>query len=703
MMATDFAPDGVPVAESFAPTTLATCADEPIHIPGAIQPSGFLLACDPKGDIFRVSANVDSFLGQTPSDVLRGTVESLLGEEVEHYRRRFLGNPWVPDCLDVELPHGSGRFTLHLVPSDEHLLIEGQPCLSTPEEQSRAQRQQARDISALRCAEDATEMLETAASVIARETGFNRTMIYRFDPEMNGEVIMEVVNGVSPRWLGHHFPHTDIPAQAQALYLRNRVRAIADIGAERIPLLGLPASLDKALDLSDSWFRAVSPLHIEYMENMGVRATLAMSLVVGKRLWGMVVCHHYANREVSATLRTFCDVLSQFVSARLEQILEQQTHRESARLSLEVDRIAQAMVDAPSLIDGAEDEAGLLEVFESDAFIMRLMGRKLAIGCTVPSELLDALEIHLEGREGFELMSTRSLGDWFEWPATDEYRLSGALCVPLSRNGEDFLLWLRSECAFEVAWAGDPSEGKTESSAGGGRLSPRRSFDTWVELVRGQSLPWTPAQCHAARLLGQKIRNELTTELRVSREREALMRRLAMHDDLTGLPSRRLLLDRVQQAIERSNRHQQSSAVMFLDLDGFKAVNDTFGHGVGDVVLREVAGRLGRMLRQIDTLARLGGDEFVALLEEIHSGDPNHMRAHILRIAEKLRATVADPVDVDGHEHRVTVSIGIAMFPQAAPDADGLLRAADRAMYEAKRAGKNQISWFVGREGSTTD
>jgi len=157
----------------------------------------------------------------------------------------------------------------------------------------------------------------------------------------------------------------------------------------------------------------------------------------------------------------------------------------------------------------------------------------------------------------------------------------------------------------------------------------------------------------------------------------------AYHDALTGLPNRLLLEDRLSQALVHAQRHGRPLAVMFLDLDHFKLINDTLGHSVGDRLLRGVAERLRRGVRQDDTVARMGGDEFTLLYSELAQSDD------AARMAEKLLEAFAPPFLVDGHELYVTASIGVALYPNDGEDADILLRNADNAMYRAKESGRN--------------
>lgn len=167
-------------------------------------------------------------------------------------------------------------------------------------------------------------------------------------------------------------------------------------------------------------------------------------------------------------------------------------------------------------------------------------------------------------------------------------------------------------------------------------------------------------------------------------ESEERIRRIAYFDALTGLPNRILFKDRVAKAMGEAARSREEFAVMFLDLDRFKPINDSLGHHVGDEVLRIVADRLSRSLRDVDTVSRLGGDEFVVLLP--HTGAYG-----AIEVAEKLRAALTETIEVGGHALRITPSIGISVYPHDGLDLDTLVHHADGAMYLAKRQGRNGI------------
>src|SRR3990167_7992166 len=184
----------------------------------------------------------------------------------------------------------------------------------------------------------------------------------------------------------------------------------------------------------------------------------------------------------------------------------------------------------------------------------------------------------------------------------------------------------------------------------------------------------------------QELLQFVSTQVAAAIERQQMLSRLqfmAQYDQLTRLPNRALLHDRLHTALTRARREQTQLSLLFLDLDKFKQVNDTFGHAIGDLLLQMVANRLKQCIRESDTVARLGGDEFVVLLEDFQSPD------HALLVAEKIRLALNQPFDLNGQAHRVLPSIGVAFYPQHGDDAHQLLSHADNAMYVAKKSGGN--------------
>jgi diguanylate cyclase (GGDEF)-like protein len=180
------------------------------------------------------------------------------------------------------------------------------------------------------------------------------------------------------------------------------------------------------------------------------------------------------------------------------------------------------------------------------------------------------------------------------------------------------------------------------------------------------------------------------------REQRGMLETLALHDPLTGLANRRLLVDRLSMAVTQARRSKGCMAVMYLDLDGFKEINDTLGHAAGDAVLKAVARRVTETVREEDTVSRLGGDEFVIVLPHIHG------RADAGSMAEKVIRAVSQSYDIDGRIVRMTASAGIGLYPDDARDAERLMKVADAALYDAKRAGKNTFRVGAGKTDENT-
>jgi diguanylate cyclase (GGDEF)-like protein/PAS domain S-box-containing protein len=178
-------------------------------------------------------------------------------------------------------------------------------------------------------------------------------------------------------------------------------------------------------------------------------------------------------------------------------------------------------------------------------------------------------------------------------------------------------------------------------------------------------------------------------DVTAAREQAEKLARLALYDNLTGLPNRALLIDRLSQALENACRNATSVSVVFLDLDGFKSVNDTQGHAVGDQLLQAVASRLLSCVRRSDTVCRYGGDEFVILLADISNGSDSAL------CADKIIALINEPFDIGGQQLRLGASIGIANYPEHAREAGSLIKCADVAMYQAKLTGRNRWQIFA--------
>ncbi len=193
----------------------------------------------------------------------------------------------------------------------------------------------------------------------------------------------------------------------------------------------------------------------------------------------------------------------------------------------------------------------------------------------------------------------------------------------------------------------------------------------------------------------REANERLQAEIADRRQAETRAQHLADHDALTGLPNRRLLEDRLTQALALSQRNREQTAVMFVDLDRFKIINDSLGHTAGDAVLKEISERLVKQLRVVDTICRIGGDEFIVVLPEIKR--PSDAAS----VAAKILETVLHPCEAEGRELHLSASIGISVFPDDGRDAETLIRNADAAMYHAKETGRANFQFFTDQMNQT--
>ncbi len=497
---------------SETPIDLDTCASEPIHIPGSIQPHGALLVVDPvDGRVIQASANAAKVLGAEPGQVLGRDHRDLIAMSGRL-------DP-VSDAADTtHLPHAPARLCLR--PDDAgwvaawHLsaarwLIEIEPAQSP----SMVQSVMADTLPVLRSLEVATTVVEAgqrAANAIRRLIGYDRVMVYRFDDEWHGDVIAEAHADGLESYFGLHYPATDIPAQARALYLRTRVRQITDVGYTPVPVEPTLDPRDgQPLDLSDVSLRSVSPVHCEYLGNMGVSATLVTSLVVNDRLWGLIACHHYRPYFVSHAMRDVAEALSRALSARVGSLgAIDHSHDEELLMTVReklITAFSEAETMTPQML--ADMAPDLVEVVDADGVAI-FHGDRVTRHGQLPDDdglmrIRAAIEhngerVPMSGSIG--ALHTDTIGQVFPALADLAPDAAGFVFVPLLPQSRSALLWTRREQVRTVNWAGNPDLSKLQDFDGA-RLSPRKSFELWQTTVRGRSRAWSELHLDSARNL----------------------------------------------------------------------------------------------------------------------------------------------------------------------------------------------------------
>ena len=488
-----------------APIDLTNCDREPIHIPGAVQPYGVLLALrEPALDVAMASESSQAHLGAAARALVGRPLALVLGEAAASRVRDMAVGMQDRSFADLRVvpPGGAERtFDATLHRSGGLLLLElepvGQGGRVVPEQFGAVMR------SVTERLESANSLHELAMGMAAEMrdiTGFDRVWVYKFHPDWHGEIIGEARRADIETWLGMHYPASDIPAQARALFLRSWVRAIPDLGFAPSPLVPQANPLTgQPLDLGSSVLRSVSPIHVQYLGNMGVTASLVISLIHRGRLWGLISGHHYTGiKHVPADVRALCEFLAQALSLQVGTA-DRLDEREYA---LDV-RAAQSRLLARLADDEPLEQAlttgsvTLLDVAAADGAAVVREGRVLRTGATPDDAQLEALLAFLRGRRD-DVFATTQLAEDFPPAAAYPRVASGLLAVPLSRDRRDFVLWFRGEQRQTVRWAGDPRKPVVIAADGSARLHPRGSFELWEEEARGTSKPWREIEREAA-------------------------------------------------------------------------------------------------------------------------------------------------------------------------------------------------------------
>ncbi|WP_034383839.1 ATP-binding protein [Deinococcus sp. YIM 77859] len=499
--------------------TPENCDRKPIHLPGSIQPHGALLTVDAATClILQASANTQAHLGHPP-EALRGQALTTLLPTSEAQSLLAALPPGSPDHLQYRTVLGlpAGRLALTAHRAQDLLILEFEASEGHGPTGPPALRNA---VFALESAPTLADLVQVAARVVREISGFDRVMVYRFAPDGSGEVIAEARREDLHAFLGHRFPESDIPAQARALYKRHLLRLTADAHAAPVPLEPLlHPQTGQPTPLGGAVLRATSPMHLQYLRNMGVASSLSVSIVVEGQLWGLISCHHLTPYVVSPETRTALEYLGRLLSLQVQVKARADTDRFRAQLQARhlqlVDAAAHSLAPLATLTDEGLDLAGLMR---ASGVIVFFEGRWQARGLVPEAAEIDALLSWLRTREG-SLFSTDALAD--HWPPAAHLtdRASGLLAISVGGGWAEGVVWLRPEITTVARWGGaPPKEAK-------GRLGPRHSFETYVETVRGRAEPWHPGELEEAQDLQRALTAALGERLQVVRELNAALER----------------------------------------------------------------------------------------------------------------------------------------------------------------------------------
>jgi len=497
---------------AYAPVDLDTCEAEPIHIPGAIQPHGVLVALDDDLRVVMASTNVDQELGIPVEAAIGRPFADLVGAEVsdavaERATLGLTGEPLVLPLAEVPASAGFADITadVRLHRSGSRLVVELEPLgrISTfPLTYQSTRAAMAR----LAAARSVAELADQLAREIRTVLGFDRVMVYRFDEDWNGEVIAEDRRLDLNSFAGLHYPASDIPAQARRLYTINWTRLIADVHYEPVALHPvLDPETNAPLDLSFSTLRSVSPIHVEYLGNMGVGASMSLSLVRDDELWGLVACHHYSGpHRPSHDARAAAEFLGQVASQLFSERVTSDAREARLATQVLVGSVSRGITTTPDHpLDSVLADPAVLDLVGATGAATYSDGAIRTCGDVPDDQTLRRIAAALDAPEA-GVTSTDRLGDLVPALAGVAPVAAGAMRITLAPDR--WLLWLRPELPQVVNWGGDPTNKLLAATENGSvRLSPRKSFEKWRQLVRGRSAPWQPWEVEAADDLGKAI------------------------------------------------------------------------------------------------------------------------------------------------------------------------------------------------------
>jgi chemotaxis family two-component system sensor kinase Cph1 len=507
---------------------LTNCDREPIHIPGKIQEHGFLIAISKELQINYCSENIVTYTDVAAVSLL-GTplyfLETVILKKVAGFIEKLITIARTSEGFRPVNPYplliNEREFNLIIGDSADQYLLEFE--LSASDLQIDLQQLIGSSVSEILADTNLGKLLDKTAAKIKDIIAYDRVMVYKFHDDGHGEVVAEAKNEELIPWLGLHYPASDIPQQARELYKRNLVRQIADVEGTPSPILTYTELNEVPLDLTNSALRAVSPIHIQYLKNMGVASSFSVSLLHNGELWGLVACHNYTPRFIHYKQREAAKLIGQILSSALSFRQQEEDQYKNNRLKNAVDDLVRYLLRYKDLEEALfKHEVTMLNAVEGTGAVLAYDNHFYHAGKTPNDAFLSGFISWLQENMREAVYATDRLPEEYPPALACKDIASGMLVCRLSKELKEYMIWFRPEVAATVTWAGNPEKPVIIGENGLAQISPRTSFDTWTQQVKLTSTPWKNEDFRSALQLKEEVAFAISrkaTEIRILNEK----------------------------------------------------------------------------------------------------------------------------------------------------------------------------------------
>lgn len=469
------------------------CGNVPLQQINLIQSYGYLIVVGHDKNIIQASENCEELFGKKIQEIVGAGLDKYIDEEsiasLEAVSKKGITDR-VP--LNVLLKNGNKtQFLLHF--KKDYLILEVEKSSKNEERYFTNVFQDIKhSIASIEQSETIQSVCEVAISELKKISGFDGVLMYQFDKDWNGTVIAEDKDQRLDPYIGQTFPASDIPRQARELYLKNPYRLIPN--REYTPVRLFPVInpvTNSFIDLSDCNLRSVPAVHLEYMANMGIKASMSIRVIRQGQLWGLISCHNIESVDLSFETCSIFELLSSVISNKISSILNKQDFEYATSLQSKKTELIEQVYNNNDLIQGATYPEGenMMSMFDAGGAAVMFNGRLETMGKTPDADSIENILLWLEGKKINKVFSSNCLSAVYEEATGYSDVASGLLAIPIDASRGEYVLCFRPEVIETINWGGDPNTAIT-FEPDGKNYHPRNSFKLWKQQVKNNSKPW---------------------------------------------------------------------------------------------------------------------------------------------------------------------------------------------------------------------